>query len=278
MKKIGAIIICIFCLVPAMAQQGHGPIYALATPTLGKGQVSIDVAAMSIESGKQRSLMLRYLWSYGITQDLQINLSTPTLIDKIDKPPITRGNAMMPANGDIEASLYYRFWSDALGIGKRIESTAILGGTLPTEKTRGGIAVGSSMHTALTAGYASRSWYSWIGGGYQYYFMKKGDQLGGLLYATAVIGYRPPFFRHDYPKPDWRLFVESMAEFPGESTPKESVKIRDRSMKYFLGPTVLGLFGPWGISGGVLFPLSQQVTDSFEKEDMRATLHFSYWF
>lgn len=278
MKWIFSTIIGLLYFAPVIAQQGHGPIYSLATPTLGKGATSFDVAAMSIESQGQRSLMLRYLWSYGITQDLQINLSTPTVIDKINKPPITRGNAMMPANGDIEAEVYYRFWSNAFAVGKRIESTVILGGTVPTEKTRGGIAVGNSFHSALTAGYVSRSWYGWIGGGYQYYFKKKGDQLGDLLYATAVIGYRPPFFRQDYPKPDWRIFVESMAEFPGESTPKGSVKIRDRSKKYFMGPSVLGLYGAWGISGGVLFPISQQVTDSFEKEGIRTTLHFSYFF
>lgn len=278
MKKYFSFIISIICFTPAIAQQGHGPIYALATPTLGKGEASFDVAAMSLESQGQRSLMLRYLWSYGITQDLQINLSTPTLIDKIDQPPITRGNAMMPANGDIEAEVYYRFWSNAFSVGKRIESTVILGGTIPTTKKFGDIEVGNSFHSAITAGYASRSWYGWIGGGYQYYFMKKADQLGDLLYATAVVGYRPPFSRHDYPKPDWRIFVESMAEFPGESTLKGSVKMNNRSKKYFLGPTLLGLYGPWGVSGGVLFPVSQQVTVPFEKEGMRATLHFSYWF
>ncbi len=278
MKRILAAMLGLFCFATASAQQGHGPIYALATPTLGKGHASFDVAAMSLQSGGQRSLMLRYLWSYGITPDLQINLSTPTMIDKIDQPPITRGNAMMPADGDIETSLYYRFFSNAFGIGKRIESTAIMGGTWPTEKTRNGIAVGNAIHTALTAGYASRTWYGWIGGGYQYYFKKKGDQIGDLPYATAVVGYRPPFFEHDYPKPDWRIFLESMAEFPGESTPKGEVKIKNRSKKYFLGPTLLGLYGSWGISGGVLFPLYQQVQEASEKEGIRATLHFSYWF
>lgn len=278
MKKVLNITLFVFWSVAVMAQQGHGPVYGLATPTLGKGQASFDVAAMSLQSGEQRSLMLRYLWSYGITQDFQVNLSTPTMIDKIDNPPITRGNAMMPANGDIEASMYYRFWSNAFGIGKRIESTAILGGMLPTEKVRDGLAVGDALHAALTAGYASRTWYSWLGGGYQYYFKKSGDQLGDLLYATLVVGYRPPFFEHDYPKPDWRLFVESMAEFPGENTPKGDMKIQSRSKKYFLGPTVLGLYGAWGVSGGLLFPVYQQVTSSFEKEGVRGTVHLSYFF
>lgn len=267
----------IFSFIPLMAQQGHGPIYALATPTLGKGAASFDVAAMSMESQDQRSLMIRYLWSYGITQNLQINLSTPTLIDKIDKPPITRGNAMMPADGDIEASMYYRFFHDDFGIGKRIESTVIVGGTLPAEKMRDGIRVGNSIHTALVAGYVSRTWYSWVGGGYHYYFKKDGDQVGSLLYATFALGYRPAFFRQDYPKADWRLFLESMAEFPGENISKGTTDLSGRSKKYFLGPTILGLYGAWGISGGLLFPVYQQITGSFEKGGVRLTIHFSYW-
>jgi hypothetical protein len=27
-----------------------------------------------------------------------------------------------------------------------------------------------------------------------------------------VLGYRPTFFRKDYPRPDWRLFLEAVGE------------------------------------------------------------------
>ena len=112
--------------------QGHGPLYGLPTPTLAKGGINLNTAGMSLSSEDETSYMLRYLFSYGITEDLQINLTTPTMIERLENAPRTRGNSNMPANGDIEASLWYRFFSNAFGVGKRFESTAILGVSTPS--------------------------------------------------------------------------------------------------------------------------------------------------
>ena len=120
----------------AMAQ-GHGPLYGLQTPTLAKGGVDLNVAGMSLGTETETSYMLRYLFSYGITEDLQVNLTTPTMIERLENAPRTRGNSNMPANGDIEASLWYRFFSNAFGVGKRFESTVIVGVSAPTEDVRG---------------------------------------------------------------------------------------------------------------------------------------------
>jgi len=197
--------------------QGHGPIYGLQTPTLAQGGINMNVAGMSIATEDETSYMLRYTLFYGLTEDLQITLTTPTMIERLEKAPRTRGNSMMPANGDIEASLWYRFFSNAFGVGKRFEGTAILGVSAPTEDIRGQVNVGNSIHGAISTGYASRTWYAWLGGGYQYYFEKNNEQLGDLPYASAVVGYRPNIFMGDYPKPDWRVFIESLAEFPGDN-------------------------------------------------------------
>ena len=45
-----------------------------------------------------------------------------------------------------------------------------------------------------------------------------------------------------------------------------------------LGPTVLGLFGPWGISGGPLFPVHSDLHGDQPEEDVRFVVNFSYWF
>lgn len=276
MKSLFTIFL-LFSFGAMVRAQGHGPVYGLATPTLGKGHASFDAAAMRIRVKDQQSLMLRYIWSYGITQDLQVNLTTPTMIDKINPPPRTRGNSMMPSNGDIEASVYYRFHRNDFGIGKRFETTAILGGSIPTEKERGGIKVGNSLHAAVVTGYASRSIYVWMGSGYQYYFRKYNAQLGDLIYASAVFGYRPPLFKKDYPKPDWRIFVESLAEFPGKNRLYDGNGWQqDRGQKLLLGPTLLGLYGSWGISGGILWPVYQVVPD-LQRENYRMVINLSYW-
>ncbi|MDT0646469.1 hypothetical protein RM545_07195 [Zunongwangia sp. F260] len=258
--------------------QGHGPIFGLQTPTLAKGGVNLNAAGMSIATEDETSYMLRYTLFYGITEDLQVTLTTPTMIEGLENAPRTRGNSIMPANGDIEASLWYRFFSNAFGVGKRFESTAILGVSAPTEDVRGQVNVGNSIHGAISTGYASRVWYAWIGGGYQYYLEKDNEQLGDLPYVSLVIGYRPDIFMGDYPKPDWRIFIESLAEFPGDSKiDGQFFSTEERSENVLVGPSILGLFGPWGISFGALFPVVQDLKPNMPRERYRVSLNISYW-
>lgn len=258
--------------------QGHGPIYGLQTPTLAKGGINMSAAGMSIATEDDASYMLRYTFFYGITEDLQVTLTTPTVIERLENAPRTRGNSMMPSNGDIEAALWYRFFSNAFGVGKRFESTAILGVSAPTEDVRGQVNVGNSIHGAISTGYASRTWYAWLGGGYQYYFEKDNQQLGDLPYASMVIGYRPDVFMGDYPKPDWRVFIESLVEFPGDNKYTGQQNFTDeRSKKVLVGPSFLGLYGSWGISFGALFPVVQDLTPKAIKENYRVSINLSYW-
>jgi hypothetical protein len=258
--------------------QGHGPLYGLQTPTLAKGGFDFNAAVMSLATEDDQSLMLRYIWSYGITEDLQLNITTPTVINRLSEAPRTRGNSSMPANGDIEASIWYRIFSNAFGVGKRFESTAVLSVSTPTEDKRGQINVGNSVHGAISTGYASRTWYTWVGGGYQYYLQKSGQQLGDLPYASVVVGYRPNIFMGDYPKPDWRMFLESLAEFPGQSKIEGQVTPTiDRGQKVMIGPSFLGLYGAWGVSFGALFPAYQNENQNIPKEKYRLSFNLSYW-
>ncbi|WP_425391961.1 hypothetical protein [Ekhidna sp.] len=277
MKRTAFLILLTVTAISKVRAQGHGPLYGLQTPTLAKGGFDFNAAAMSLATEDDQSFMLRYIWSYGVTEDLQINITTPTMINRLSEAPRTRSNNNMPANGDIEASVWYRFFSNAFGVGKRFESTAILSVSAPTEETRSGINVSNSIHGAISTGYASRTWYAWVGGGYQYYFEKSNDQLGDLPYASLVVGYRPNIFMGDYPKPDWRVFVESLAEFPGASTSEgQLTPVDQRGKKVMLGPSFLGLYGAWGISFGALFPVYQDVTQG-PTEEYRLSMNISYW-
>lgn len=277
MKKTLLIVLVGILSISKGKTQGHGPLFGLQTPTLAKGGFDFNAAAMSLATENDQSFMLRYIWSYGVTEDLQLNLTTPTMINRLSEAPRTRGNSNMPANGDIEASIWYRFFSSAFSVGKRFESTAVLSFSTPTEKTRGLTNVSNSIHGAISTGYASRTWYAWVGGGYQYYFEEGNDQLGDLPYASLVVGYRPNIFMGDYPKPDWRIFVESLAEFPGSTTYEGQLAPTDqRGKKVMLGPSFLGLYGAWGISFGALFPAYQDVNEG-TKEKYRLSMNISYW-
>jgi len=277
MKRLAFIILVTISVINEVNGQGHGPLYGLQTPTLAKGGFDFNAAAMSLATEDDQSFMLRYIWSYGVTEDLQINITTPTMVNRLSEAPRTRGNNNMPANGDIEASVWYRFFSNAFGVGKRFESTAILSVSTPTEEIRSGINVSNSIHGAISTGYASRTWYAWVGCGYQYYFEEGNDQLGDLPYVSLVVGYRPNIFMGDYPKPDWRIFVESLAEFPGANISEgQLTPVDQRGKKVMLGPSFLGLYGAWGISFGALFPVYQDVTQG-PKEEYRLSMNISYW-
>lgn len=267
-------------LTARLQAEGHGPTFGLATPTLGKGQWSSDTIGMALGTDEGTSFMTREWIGYGITEDLQATLGFPLspTIDKLSSPPRTRVGSMMGAFGDVEGSLLWRFQRHAPAVGSRFESTLMLGGSLPTEDKRGGVSVGPSLNVAAVTGYASRTVYGWIGGGFQRYFERGDDRLGDLPYASAVFGWRPPIFQHDYPKPDWRIFVESLAEFPQRDRLNGASRLDSGGEKVLVGPSLLGLYGKWGVEAGVLFPVHQRLNGNQPEETFRAKIVFTWWF
>lgn len=281
MNKASLILSFLFlglALVPqARAQGGHGPVFGLATPTLPQGAWNIDVTLMSAARG-DRAFMARETIRYGLTPDIQLNLSVPQLIEGIQAPLRTRIGTMMGGMGDAELSIFWRPHVQYPGVGKRFETTLIAGALYPVVAERAGLKVGPGIHAAAVTGYASRTIYAWGGGGYQHYFEKEGDRPGDLRYLSAVFAWRPPLFQGDYPRPDWRVFVESLAEFVGHDKVEGTKVEASGGERVFVGPTVLGLYGKWGIGAGMLIPVYQDYRDTATGEDARFTINLSYWF
>jgi len=260
--------------------EGHGPTFALATPTLAKDAWSSDTVGMWMSTQEGDTYRFREMIGYGLNEDLQFSLTFPlsSQISKVSHPPRTRVGAMMGGFGDIEPSLLWRFQRRAPAVGTRYESALFVSGSLPTEDKRGGVAVGPGVNAAAVTGYASRTIYWWMGGGFQRYFERGNDRLGDLPYLSAVFGWRPPLFREDYPKPDWRIFIESLAEFPRRDRIDNREVANSGGQKVLLGPSLLGLYGKWGMELGVLFPVSQDLNGSQPEEKARSKLVLTYWF
>ena len=277
-KLLSATAGLLFC--GGAAAEGHGPAFGLATPTLGQGQWSSDTVVMNLETEEGTRTMAGEMLGYGITEDLQAVLTFPVARtgDALTQPPRIRGGAMMPALRDVEGQLLWRFRREAPSIGTRRESAALFGASVPTDDRRGGVEVGPSLSGGIVTGYASRTVYWWVGGGYQYYFEDGNDRLGDLTYLTAVFGWRPPVFRGDYPKPDWRIFVEALAEHSGKHRNDGMADPNSGGMKRLAGPSVLGLFGSWGVEAGMLFPVSEDMNGTQPEEKYRAKLVLTYWF
>ena len=281
------VLACAVVLTPLRSARatGHGPVYGLATPTLGKGAWSLDVGAMYRERGpfddsNSHSAMLRPMVGYGLTEDLQLSLSVPVpLFTPVAGGMPARMMGMMPATPDVELQLAWRFHrTDDLG--SRFESTALFGLDYPTDAVRGGMRTSPGFIAGGVTGYASRSVYAWLGALYRRYLSPRGagaDHEGDLVFYSAVVGYRPELFRQELPHADWRVFAEAVGELRAHDVVAGNPLPNSGGHQLFVGPTVLGLFGAWGISGGPLFRVYADLNGTQTPDRFRVAINFTRW-
>jgi hypothetical protein len=264
-----------------LAAQGHGPVYGLSTPTLGRGGWSLDVAAMGRRVGGEGAAMVRPMLSYGLTEDLQLSLSVPLPLETVQGAPQAHTASRMPTSRDAELLLGWRFHRNATGVGARFESTLYTGLDLPTVRRVGPYRTSPGLYAAAVTGYASRTFYVWAGGLYRRYVLTKeagGDRLGDVGMYSLVLGYRPRAFRRELPHPDWRMFVEVVGEYTGPNRLSGAVQPGTGGHRLFVAPTLLGLYGNWGVSGGPAFPVYARVNGEQPDEGVRLVVNTTYWF
>ncbi len=269
-------------LPAAAGAQGHGPIYGLSTPTLGAGGWSLDLGTMGrVARNGEWMAMFRPMLSYGITEDLQASVSLPMPLRTPEGGRPARSTTRMPATPDVELLVGWRFHRTGTGVGSRFESTAFLGFDYPTDRTRAGARTAPGVVGALATGYASRAVYLWLGGLARRYMTASGttaDHPGDLAMASVVVGYRPPPFRREYPHPDWRVFLEAVGETSGRDVIGGVRQPDSGGRQLFVGPTVLGLFGAWGVSGGPMFPVHSRLNGGQTRDSVRLAFDVIFWF
>jgi hypothetical protein len=265
---------------PAHAQ-GHGPVFGLSTPTLRKGGWSLDAGFMGQLIGEHEMVMFRPMVSYGVTEDLQLSASLPVPVYASKGMMPARVATRMPATPDVELTLGWRFQNRELGVGSRFESTTFLAVDYPTDAIRVGLRTTPGVAAALTTGYVSRTIYAWVGGMYRRYVTPIGptaDHPGDLAMYSLVLGYRPPAFQHEYPHADWRMFLEAVGEVTARDVAAGVERPGSGGHRVFVGPTLLGLYSGWGVSGGPLFPVYQQLNGNQPREKVRLGLDVIFWF
>ena len=254
--------------------------FGASTPTLGKGGWQLDQAWLGrmVEGPHTDEQTLRTMISFGVTEDLQVSGSVPIVLDDSTLMPRGRMMAMMSPAKEIEAIASWRFHRRVSGAGTRFESTVSGGLGIPLEEfTPHGMYAAPSAHVSAATGYVSRSHYIWFGGGYQYHAERQDDQMGDVVYASAVYGYRPPALQLDYPKPDLRFFVEAMVERTARGKHHGLEFLSSGGSAVFVGPTALLLYKAYALEGGILFPAYQQ-TNGTQPERFRVGINVSYFF
>lgn len=282
-RLIALLAVILVTAAGAARATGHGPVYGLATPTLGKGGWSLDVSVMEriVGDNNRQMAMFRPLVTHGLTEDVQVSMSLPMPLAVPLGLPHARTMAMMPSNPDIEFLIGWRFHRKGTNVGTRFENTVYLGFDYPTDPVRGGVKTSPGLYGAFVTGYVSRSIYIWVGGLYRRYMSPTGstaDHTGDLAMYSLVAGYRPNFFRKELPHPDWRVFVEAVGEYSARDRVAGKDLPNSGGNQFFVGPTLLGLYGPWGISGGPLFPVYSKLNGSQPRDRVRIVVNFTYWF
>ena len=266
--------------VVPLAAQGHGPVYGLSTPTLGRGGWSLDVAGMGRFFDGGRTVMLRPMLSYGVTEDLQISASLPVPLVRDGAAPGVRAFTRMPAAEDVEMMVGWRVQRRGTGVGARQETTLWLAADLPTGGLRNGLETAPGLFGSVVTGYASRSLYFWIGGAHRRALASGPDEhrAGDVTMGSLEVGYRPPSFRADYPHPDWRGFVEIVGERVGRDSENGNPRPDSGGRQLYAAFTLLGLYGSWGVAGGPSFPLYQSLNGDQPDDGIRFAVNTTFWF
>jgi len=258
---------------------GHGPVFALATPTNPKGGFGFDTSFMG-RYGGGNGTMFRATLGYGITENLKVSVSGP-LIFKAEPFTTSRTAAITPMGGDFEALGLWRFQRTDFKVGGRFETTAIGGLLLPGPQADAGPLKGMKSRpgglVGVVSGVASRSHYAWVGTTYQRYAASDGDRRPDILFYSFAYAYRPESWRKDHGW-DWRIFGECTGERTGVVERAGTAPAGSRSNQVFVGPTTLGVYKNYAVSGGVQFAVYRDGGLVYPRERVRVALNFTIFF
>jgi len=254
---------------------GHGPVFGLATPTNSQGEWSLDAGTYGRVSGTGSEVSVRGLVGYGFTPHLTLSFTLPAVLGSAPLPP-TR---IQPGD-DFDSTLAWRFHHKTTRVGTRFESTAFAGLVLPGPQSSFGNIVRTSnepgnMVGAVT-GVASRSHYFWLGGTFTHFYEHNGDQRPNVFDYSLVYGYRPPKWRKEADKWDWRLFAELVGERSDRFTQNDVFVPGTEARQVFLGPSALGIYHNYTVSFGVQARIYRNVGSQLAKENLRFAVNFSY--
>ena len=215
---------------------GHGPLFALSTPTNADGQWSIDFATLTIRDQENTGAVFRSVLSYGITDSVMLSASTPFIAGQTE--------SLTPALGSYEGFVTWRFQKSNRGIGSRYESTVFGGIIYPADQFGALRAIEKSAGFQIggCTGLISRSHYLWAGLSYTAFQENDGDKRPNLIFYSLAWGHRPDSWRKDYPAWDWRYFIEATGEKFGDLQFDRFTAVDSDEHQIMIGPALLGQY------------------------------------
>jgi len=277
--SVFASLVIVWLTPPGIQASGHGPVFALATPTNPKGGFGLDTSFMGRYSGGAGT-MFRATLGYGITENLKVSVSAP-LVFKAEPFVSSRTAAVTPMGGDFEALGLWRFHRSDFDVGARFESSVIGGLLLPGPQADSGPLKGIGSRpgalAGIVSGIASRSHYFWGGATYQRYAEADSGRRPDVLFYSLAYAYRPVSWRKDRGW-DWRIFGECTGERVGLLKRGGADVSGSGGNQIFIGPTTLGVYKNYAVSGGVQFALYRDIGPFYPRERVRVALNFTWFF
>jgi hypothetical protein len=120
LRVCGGVVGCVALITlhqTGLGASGHGPLFAAATPTLGKGGWQFDQAWMGqpVSGPEESGQILRSMIGFGVTEKVQVSISLPVPLVSSQMLPSGRMMSMMSYNRDIEALAGWRFQTRPAG-------------------------------------------------------------------------------------------------------------------------------------------------------------------
>jgi hypothetical protein len=268
------VLLLVAAVAPAYGS-GHGPVFGFATPVNSQGETSFDFGAFARNGTLGSQTMLRSMVSYGITPHLQLSVVAPAVVQTGALP------MSMMAGGEFQGNVAWRFHHQPNAVGRRFETTASAGVVVPGPQDNFGMFRGMrsapGVNGWIATGVASRSQYFWVGAGGMHFAERGGDQRPNLLSGSVVYGYRPPSWRADRHAWDWRVFAELVGEHAGAVQRAGATMPGSDANAVWLGPSVLGIYKAFAVSGGVQFPVYSAYGRLYGHERARVAVNISYF-
>ncbi len=265
-----------FVLTSTAFATDHGPVFGYATPVNSQGEVSCDTGIFGRNGTQGTQFSTGTGCGYGITPHLTVNVFLPATFGSGSLSE----SRIMPT-GEWSAGASWRFLHSVTSVGKRIESTASLGVVVPGPQQDSGLLAG--LHRApgiagsLASGYASRSQYLWVGGGYTSFVPDSHNRRPDTISWSGVYGYRPARLRRGYDQWDYRGFAELTGEHTGNVRSAGSLLPASSATSIWLGPSVLAIFKNVAIEGGAQTPVYRDASESlYGRERVRFAINISY--
>ena len=267
-------------LTSSASASDHGPVFGYATPVNAQGEVSCDTGIFGRNGTKGTSKGTQFstgtFCGYGVTPHLTLNALVPATFGSGSLPE----SRVMPSS-EWTAGASWRFLHSVTSVGKRIESTASLGVVVPGPQQDTGVLAGLSREPgvagSVATGYASRSQYLWVGGGYSTFAASSRDRRPDTISWSGVYGYRPAKLRRGYDQWDYRGFAELTGEHTGHVQSAGAVLPNSSTTSLWLGPSVLAIFKNVALEGGAQTPVYRDSSESlYGRERVRFAINISY--